>query len=516
MRILKSILCLSLLFALVVVPSWAEAPEIFEETCIAELYQEGFTSVPEVTAAASGNVEAAKAIILEALLRFDTVIDFSSQGVFQVQDIRTAYPAVINENPELFYVTGAYSYSYSGRDTITSVRPTYSMAVSEIPRARQLYAAELSRILDYASAGSTPLIQAMLVNDYFCLNYQYDTSYRNHDAYSLFTQKTGVCEAYMLGYKAALKALGIPVKTATSDPMDHTWNLVQIDGAWYHVDVTWNDPVPDQPGRAGHEFFLRSDAGFESNPYGKSHYSWVADDGITAVSTRFDNAVWCTVDSPAVAAGNDCYLIQGDENCQIISLSGNVVHNFSTTWYITTNGYTGSYRIGCFSRLGYYKNHLVYNTFDEVRAVSLKDSSVKKLYTAPSGLGIWEARFDGGVLHYGLGTDYNRITQRGDLKLELEGVVPVGDLLVIPAQTTVIAAEAFRGSNVRNLVGSEELQRIESLAFADCTSLETVQLGAEVTFIAEDAFQGCKNITFLCPTGSYAESYAKAQGFDVE
>ena len=32
----------------------------------------------------------------------------------------------------------------------------------------------------------------------------------------------------------------------------HAWNLVQLDGKWYHVDVTWDEA-------GGHLYFLKSD-----------------------------------------------------------------------------------------------------------------------------------------------------------------------------------------------------------------------------------------------------------------
>ena len=39
----------------------------------------------------------------------------------------------------------------------------------------------------------------------------------------------------------------------TSDGGDHGWNIVRIDGVYYHVDVTWGDPVfVNQEGESGY------------------------------------------------------------------------------------------------------------------------------------------------------------------------------------------------------------------------------------------------------------------------
>ncbi len=69
-------------------------------------------------------------------------------------------------------------------------------------------------------------------------------------AYDGLIYKTGVCEAYTRTFKAILDRLGIPCicvtgiyspKSTINEP--HIWNYVQIDGKWYGVDVTHDDPT---------------------------------------------------------------------------------------------------------------------------------------------------------------------------------------------------------------------------------------------------------------------------------
>ena len=60
-----------------------------------------------------------------------------------------------------------------------------------------------------------------------------------------------VCEGYSRAFKVLCDELGIPCvlnegyarSSASSAPEAHMWNYVQVDGSWYAVDVTWNDPV---------------------------------------------------------------------------------------------------------------------------------------------------------------------------------------------------------------------------------------------------------------------------------
>lgn len=39
----------------------------------------------------------------------------------------------------------------------------------------------------------------------------------------------------------------------------HAWNQVKINYIWYHIDVTWDDPIPDQPGLIRYDFYLKGD-----------------------------------------------------------------------------------------------------------------------------------------------------------------------------------------------------------------------------------------------------------------
>ena len=118
------------------------------------------------------------------------------------------------------------------------------------------------------------------VNDYIVQNTQYseNSAANPHSAYAVAMEGVGVCQGYALLALKLLQELGIPVMYVVGDVESgpHAWNLVQLGDQWYHMDVTWNDPVPDRGSKVRYDYFLKSDEtiGFD--------HTWIAADYPTA------------------------------------------------------------------------------------------------------------------------------------------------------------------------------------------------------------------------------------------
>jgi transglutaminase/protease-like cytokinesis protein 3 len=114
------------------------------------------------------------------------------------------------------------------------------------------------------------------VHDYIVLNCEYD--YENYvndtipqDSYSprgVLINKKAVCEGYAAAFKAFMDELSIPCKLVSGKAssngdftgrVNHAWNRVEVGGVWYQIDVTWDDPVPDQKGKVRYKYFLLSE-----------------------------------------------------------------------------------------------------------------------------------------------------------------------------------------------------------------------------------------------------------------
>ena len=213
---------------------------------------------------------------------------------FQVSqaELRDVYQA-LHRRPELFYTDRSFRIKL--RDgAVVSLMPGYTMDAETLIAAQRVYTETLDSILACVLPEWTDYQKVLFLHDALVTQYSYDDTLRNFDVYSFFTEGVGVCQAYSLAMCALLEALDIPNAYAVSIRMDHMWNLVQLDGAWYHLDVTWDDPVPDGTGFVCHTYFLCSDEKMRS----AGHFGWDAPHACT--DTRYDDCFVRAAASPFV------------------------------------------------------------------------------------------------------------------------------------------------------------------------------------------------------------------------
>ena len=110
-------------------------------------------------------------------------------------------------------------------------------------------------------------VRVLLCHDLLCRRCEYDRQAAGrHTAYGALIGGKAVCDGYAAAFELLLQKAGIPVMTVRgfagrqeNASEAHAWNLVQLDGNWYHVDCTWDDC--DASGCAcTHDYFLCSDA----------------------------------------------------------------------------------------------------------------------------------------------------------------------------------------------------------------------------------------------------------------
>ena len=268
-----------------------------------ELFSAG--GLPEYVSIQTFSADDFDSYLYEHLKNGTEIIDLSAYRIAGLEELKMMLVMVVNEHPDLFHVGQHFRYS-AADGCIKSYLPEYLFTGDDLKARQAAFYDAVETIADHANRASTTVGKLLLLNDYFCTNYEYDESLSIFRPDQLFSGGTGVCQAYMLGYAAVLDELGIPNTHATSTAMAHTWNVVSLDGDWYHIDVTWNDPTPDTPLMACHDNILLSDSGIRTS----GHYDWVS--SAYAGSDTYDHFFWRGINTPLAPAGDSVYFLSSD------------------------------------------------------------------------------------------------------------------------------------------------------------------------------------------------------------
>lgn len=155
---------------------------------------------------------------------------------------------------------------------------TYDMTTEQ---ANQIQA-RVDQVVAEMPVGLNDFEKVKYINDYVVLNtaYNLESQASPYTPYSILFNGEGVCEGYALTTLLLLEAAGVEARYISGEAGTalHAWNLVKLDGSWYHLDTTWNDPVPNRPGEVRYDYFLVSDATLQ-----KDHTWEIGDYPLTAM-----------------------------------------------------------------------------------------------------------------------------------------------------------------------------------------------------------------------------------------
>lgn len=161
--------------------------------------------------------------------------------------------------PEIFYASG-FSYRYQQEADNVCMIPEYLFQKGKIKEHQKAMKARVDRLIRPARSMSQKE-QELYIHDFICSNVHYDKLKKpySHEIIGPLGQGVGVCEGIAKTVKVLCDALGIWCMIAVSDANPkkkikyrHAWNIVRIDGRYYHLDATFDNSL-------GHGQILRYD-----------------------------------------------------------------------------------------------------------------------------------------------------------------------------------------------------------------------------------------------------------------
>jgi len=211
-------------------------------------------------------------VVKEGLLNTETEILVQRLG-YTDEDLWHVMWAVIYDTPEMFWVDWL---SWNIRDTAEGfvIIPAYGATGDDLAAQVAAFEEATAAFMEDAAKETfaTDYDKALFVHDWLCDTVNYDEGVDDlpvHTAYGALVDKKAVCDGYANAYVYLLGKLDITEcyliggDTVGNDtPYGHAWNLVELDGAAYYVDVTWDDldneldPTTPNEYIVSHSYFL--------------------------------------------------------------------------------------------------------------------------------------------------------------------------------------------------------------------------------------------------------------------
>ncbi len=180
----------------------------------------------------------------------------------QPEQIIKSYVAVIADHPEFFWLSSGYSYRSEtlGNNITVYFTPAQSSRIHNAASDVLLLNKVVNSVVSKANQFSTDYDKVLFVHDYIVNNTTYDqktynliskestteTIYDATTSYGCLVGKNAVCSGYSAAFMLIMQKLGICCARVSGSDLhgnSHEWNYIFLDGEYYFVDVTWDDPV---------------------------------------------------------------------------------------------------------------------------------------------------------------------------------------------------------------------------------------------------------------------------------
>ena len=303
-----------------------------------------------------------------------------------------------------FISNGAELDRVSTRNNIlTKIYISNTMTLDETKNYFNALDQEVSSIISLVSDDMDDVEKAMVIHDYLVNYCKYQLHDFDDDTFrsgGILFRKTGVCQAYTYAYQYIMNQLGMECYVVVSSNMNHAWNIINIDQHYYHVDVTWDDPIYDNFGRVKHLYFLLSDEAIKNS----NHYDWDRTD-LKCDDNKYDEYYWKDVISPIIYDGENIFFTKEDgiykrnkktqdETLIKVCDKWKVFDSDSACW------------VGNYSGL-FMKNHyLYYNTSSQIRCMDENGENDKEVYTPDISTGlVYGIRYNNNYIEYVLQED---------------------------------------------------------------------------------------------------------------
>ena len=214
------------------------------------------------------NQKAAYEALIDGILNCKAKIDLLDCKISKT-DYDKVFTAICADNPHIISTRGAGDWLPAG-SKMSYIKYHYNLSAAQCAETMKTIEKNTASVIAEAKTLGTDYDRIKLFHDWIINR----TDYIAND--ELYTWRLdgpiiyakSVCEGYSKAFSYLCQSVGIECIciSGTGNGGGHMWNMVKLNGNWYHMDVTWDDPLTSD-GRPvlRYNYFLISEAKIKEN-----------------------------------------------------------------------------------------------------------------------------------------------------------------------------------------------------------------------------------------------------------
>ncbi len=213
------------------------------------------------------NQKAAYEALVKGILKCEPIIDLLDCNITKT-DYDKAFTAILADNPHAISTRGLGEWMPSG-NKMSYIKYSYNPTAAQCDEIMKNVEKNTASVIAEAKTLKTDYDRIKLFHDWIINRTDYIS---NNEKYTWrldgpIVYKKSVCEGYSKAFSYLCQSVGIEcllvsgIGTTSLSSGPHMWNMVKVDGKWYHIDVTWDDPLTTSgKPTLRYDYFLISEA----------------------------------------------------------------------------------------------------------------------------------------------------------------------------------------------------------------------------------------------------------------
>ena len=240
-----------------------------------ERYTESGLYIPEnmVTKYASLDYDARMQDAYDSVV--STIMNFEPSAHMPLTISETDYVKVLEtvrcEQLMLFYLKDRTLGDFDNFTHSYTIDFTYKFTVDEVNDMLKETELAAQDIISQLDDNMSDYEKLKFLHDYLVLNVESSVDGEYVDSiYGALIEKKALCEGYAKAFSYLCNLCGIENMIVTGyTGVDHMWNMVKLNGSWYHIDIGWDQPSEalkaQYPDLILYQYFLVDDAVIQNN-----------------------------------------------------------------------------------------------------------------------------------------------------------------------------------------------------------------------------------------------------------